>query len=238
MKSFLIVAAIFITIIVTSKTLINSKEGLKSYQVKKISGVPALTGKGDDPFWRRAQILTDFCYPWESDIPPPTRFKALHNEEWLYLLFEVEDPSVFIMEQTNHKSEVAGSSRAEIFFKKDDQLNPYYCLEIDPRGRVLDYEGIFHRNFNLDWSWPDDHLIIKTAQRDDGYTVEFAVSKSSLKELGLLTSGTLQAGLYRADCIGTKEGSSTFKWISWVRPDSETPDFHIPSSFGILRLED
>lgn len=238
MKSFQHVALLLIITIVAATTLAQSKEGLKSYSVKKISGTPSLSGSGDDGLWKRAHILSDFHYPWENGAPLPTRFKALHNDEWLYLLFEVEDPDVFIMKEKDHKSEVAGSSRAEIFFKRDDQMNPYYCLEIDPIGRVLDYEGTFHRKFNLDWSWPEGQLVIKTQQRKDGYSVEFAISKSSLEALGLLQNKTLQAGLYRADCKQTSDGTMLFKWISWVRPDSRTPDFHIPSSFGLLRLED
>lgn len=238
LKIFRVVTLLLILTIVATKTLAQSKEGLKSYPVKKITGTPLLSGSGDDALWRRAHILSDFHYPWGKGAPPPTRFKALHNNEWLYILFEVEDPDVFIMKEKDHKSEVAGSSRVEIFFKRDDLMNPYYCLEIDPLGRVLDYEGTFHRKFNLDWSWPAAQLIIKTRQRIEGYSVEFAISKSSLESLGLLGNKTLQAGLYRADCALNTEGNSQFRWISWVKPSSETPDFHIPSSFGLLRLED
>lgn len=238
MKRFRLVTLLLIITIVATKTLAQSKEGLKSYSVKKIPGTHSFSGSGDDALWKRAHILSDFHYPWEKDAPLPTRFKALHSDEWLYVLFEVEDPDVFIMKEKDHKSGVAGSSRVEIFFKRDDQMNPYYCLEIDPLGRVLDYEGTFHRKFNLDWSWPAGQLIIKTQQRKDSYTVEFAISKSSLESLGLLQNKTLQAGLYRADCAVNAEGSTQFKWISWVKPASRTPDFHIPSSFGVLRLED
>lgn len=238
MNSFPLITLLLTITFVTAKTLIPSKEDLKTYTVRKIDAKPVLSGKGNDEVWKRAHIASDFHYPWEKGTPPPTRFKALHNEEWLYLFFEVEDPSVFILEETNHKSEVAASSRAEIFFKRDDKMNPYYCLEIDPLGRVLDYEATFHRKFDITWSWPKEHLVVKTNKHNDGYTLEFAITKSSLKELGLLKNNVLQAGLYRADCVGRKNGETEFKWISWGRPDSPTPDFHIPSSFGIMRLED
>jgi hypothetical protein len=29
----------------------------------------------------------------------------------------------------------------------------------------------------------------------------------------------------------------TMRWISWQRPQSSVPDFHIPSSFGEFHLE-
>lgn len=228
----------FTYIAVALGTLTHSKENLKTYAVAKITGTLMLSGKGDDPQWRNVSTLSDFHFPWENEEVQPTKFKAVHNQEWLYCLFEVRDSSVFILQKDNHKGEVASSSRAEIFFKTDDRLNPYYCLEIDPLGRVLDYEGIYHRKFNPNWSWPQGHLVIKTQQRQDGYTIEVAISKASLRELGLLQNNTLQAGLFRADCKPTDDGDVSFKWISWVKPDSKTPDFHIPSSFGLLRLED
>ena len=126
---------------------------------------------------------------------------------------------------------------SEIFFRIDEKLNPYYCLEIDPLGRVLDYRGNFHRKFDRDWSWPEKGLQVKTHRSEDGYTLELAIAKASLEQLGLLRSHTLQAGLYRADCFPGKNGPRDFKWISWIRPESPSPDFHIPSSFGELRLE-
>lgn len=215
-----------------------AKEGPRTYPVVRISDKLEITGKGTDPKWKAAKTLTDFIYPWENETVPPTRFKALHDNSNVFFLFDVTDPAVYIHKHTNNKAEVAASSRAEIFFKADDRMQPYYCLEMDPEGRVLDYEGVFHRKFDLKWSWPQGEMTIATHQRKDGYTIELAISKRSLKELGLLHGNVLQAGLFRADCKPPSGGQQEFKWISWVRPDSKTPDFHIPSAFGLLQLQD
>lgn len=228
----------FFTIILTFLALIHSKEGIKTYSVKKIQGAILVSGKGDHPHWKEGNLLSDFSYPWETTVAPSTKFKAVHNDEWVYFLFQVKDENINIFVDKNHKSEVASSCRAEIFFKVNDRLSPYYCLEIDPLGRVLDYKAKFYRKFDTLWSWPPGHLVIKTEQKKDGYVVEFAISKDSLKKLGLLKNQNLQAGLYRGDCLNLKENCTEFKWISWVNPDSKTPDFHIPSSFGMLRLEE
>jgi hypothetical protein len=209
-----------------------------TYQVKKIQEALVITGKGDSRLWDHADELSDFSYPWEHGQPPLTVFKALHDEQWLYCLFSVQDEHVKIYVDKHDKSEVVWSDRAEIFFRKDDQLSPYYCLELDPSGRILDYKAEHYRKFDFHWSWPAGELIVKTHRADGGYTIEVAVSKRSLDSLGLLEGKLLQAGLYRADCVDLKEKQATFKWISWIRPDSETPDFHIASSFGVLTLED
>ena len=229
---------LLILTIVTTGTRIDSKEGLKTYAIKKISGDLVVSGKADDPRWREANALTDFHYPWENETTPYTEFRALHTDDWVYFLFRIKDDDVNIRQVTNDKREVAASSRAEIFFRIDEKLKPYYCLEIDPLGRVLDYEATYHRNFDVNWSWPANQLIIKSSQQTDGYIVEFAISKKSLQQLGLLKNNVLQAGLFRANCSHTANAGEEFKWISWMKPDSKTPDFHIPSSFGVLRLTD
>jgi hypothetical protein len=209
----------------------------KSYVVKKVNGELSLSGTGDHPLWRNANVLTDFSVPWEETMPPATEFRAIHNNDWLFCLFSVTDDSINVLVDKNDKMETAASCRTEIFFKIDDNLSPYYCLEIDPLARVLDYRAEFHRQFDMNWSWPAGHLKIKTDKKDEGYTIEIAISKKSLTDLGLLKNNTLQAGLYRADCLALNGSCTRFQWMSWVKPDSETPDFHIPSSFGVLKLE-
>lgn len=216
-----------------------SKESTKTYHVKRTSEDITITGKGDAPQWAGASVLSDFSYPWEDgqQQPSPTAFKALHNERWLYCLFVVQDNNVNIYTDKHEKREVVWSDRAEIFFKIDDQLTPYYCLELDPSGRILDYIGEHYRKFDFQWRWPAGGLIVKTHLTSQGYTIELAISKQSLTSLGLLKDNTLQAGLYRADCISLNGKDAKFKWISWIKPKSETPDFHIASSFGSLKLD-
>ena len=210
----------------------------KTYTVRSIRDELRVTGKGDSPLWADAIELSDFIYPWENEKPPLTSFKALHNKDWLYCLFRVEDNNINLFVDRNVKSEVGASDRVEVFFKIDDKLSPYYGLEMDPLGRVMDYKAAYYRKFDSNWSWPARELVIKTDLRKDGYTVELAFSKKSLTALGLLKANRLLTGLYRGNCIALKGKEATLKWISWVKPDSKTPDFHIPSSFGILILED
>ena len=119
----------------------------KTYRVKKIHNEITLTGNGESSYWKQANDLTDFSYPWENEKPPHTLFKALHTNEWLYCLYVVHDDNVNVYVNTNDKSEVIHSDRVEIFFRKDDRLSPYYGLEIDPLARVLDYEAEYHRKF-------------------------------------------------------------------------------------------
>jgi hypothetical protein len=215
-----------------------SQDPAKSYSVKNIGDKEiAINGMGDNQLWNQAVELTDFIYPWETDEPSFTSFKALHGKDWLYCLYRVKDDNINVLVKTNEKSEVVSSDRVEIFFRKDKKMLPYYGLELDPNGRVFDYEAKYHRKFNANWTWPAGQLIVKANKVQDGYTVEVAISKKSLKDLELLKGNSIEAGIYRGDCIEITEDNSKIKWISWVKPDSPTPNFHIPSSFGILKLE-
>jgi hypothetical protein len=224
--------------IMTAAVLLQTDESTTTFNVKKIQKEIVITGKGDDPLWKVSNELSDFVYPWENEKAPFTSFKAVHSNDWLYCVFTATDDNVNIYVNKKNKTDVLKSDRVEIFFKQEDNTLPYYCLEMDPLGRVYDNQAEFKRKFNPDWTWPASDFIIKTSQSKEGYIVEIAISKSSLTSLGLLRDKKLHAGLYRAECVKLVDNKATMKWISWIRPDSTVPDFHIPSSFGVLYLQE
>ena len=124
----------------------------------------------------------------------------------------------------------------EIFFARDPHLERYYSIEIDPLGRVLDYAGRFYRRFDDAWDTPG--LETAGRQRPDGYYVEARITPAALESMGLEPTdpGGILAGVYRGE-FSTREGRAPNEsWISWVRPRVKEPDFHVPSSFGCLRL--
>jgi len=216
---------------------------MKTYSVKRIaSNQITLDSNSFNPIWEQANIASDFSFPWEDQTAPKTHFRALYDDEFFYFRFDVEDDDVLTYVKENHKMEVVDSDRVEIFFKQDDKLNPYYCLEMDARGRVLDYVTRYYRDFDYEWQWPgSDCLNVKASENKQGYVVEGSISLSSLKDLGLLKNNILEAGLYRGYCMQlpniNSEIEADLRWISWVNPNVDQPDFHIPSSFGILKLE-
>lgn len=196
-----------------------------------------ITGKGDNKAWKKAAVLTDFSYPWEKEKAPATSFSALWDGVWLYCLYHVQDDSVITLIKKNDKIEVGGSDRVEIFMTGDSAMTPYYCLEMDATGRVLDYRASYYRKMDYTWSWPQKQLIIKTTASTNGYIVEIGISIQSLKDLGLLHNKRLRAGLFRAECKSIRDGKAALRWISWIKPNSAKADFHIPSAFGALVLE-
>jgi len=212
---------------------------MNTYSVKQIASKQlTLDGNIMNPIWDKANITTDFSFPWENETSPKTSFRALYDTDYFYFRFDVEDDHVLTHVKDDHKMEVVDSDRVEIFFRQDEQLNPYYCLEMDARGRVLDYVTRYYRDFDYEWQWPGtDNLDVKASENKNGYVVEGAIRLSSLKDLGLLKNNVLEAGLYRAYCMQLPNPQAELRWISWVNPAVKEPDFHIPSSFGFLKFE-
>ena len=212
---------------------------MKEYQVNKIEETIEIRGQEKSAIWDKAEVVSDFCFPWNNESVPRTQFRALYNSVDFYFRFDVEDDQVLTFVDRDHKMEVVDSDRVEIFFRRDKQLNPYYCLEMDARGRVLDYIAKSYRDFDFEWCWPSQ-LSVKASETRTGYTVEGAIGLKSLQELSVLKENQIQAGLYRGFCTHLPEENkeAEFKWISWVIPETNKPDFHVPSSFGVLRLEE
>ena len=226
------------TILLLSLILKTAALCAQSYTVNRIpTDVMHINGKGDNDWWKKANVLADFTYPWEKEAAPATAFGALWDGKWLYLYYRAADDSVITLVNKNEKREIGASDRVEIFLTRDSSLTPYYCLEMDATGRVLDYTASFYRKMDYSWQWPKDQLIIKTSRVKYGYIVEAAISIQSLKDLGLLQNNRLQAGLFRAECKSIVNGKADLRWISWIKPKSEKPDFHIPSAFGTLILK-
>ena len=115
-------------------------------------------------------------------------------------------------------------------------MNPYYCLEIDTAARVMDFIALPEKNFDFKWNWPKNDLVVQSSRTENSFTVEGKISIESLKQFNLIKGSTIETGIFRAKYV--EKGDLNFEptWISWVNPNTETPNFHTPSSFGELIL--
>lgn len=188
--------------------------------------------------WNQAHCLEDLSYPWEAGGSTNTSFRALCDKSYLYFHFEVRKDSILTYIKDNHKLEVVNSDRVELFFAAGSSLAEYYCLEIDSFARVLDYKASFYRKFEYNWKWPAGEIEITSHPLKNGYVVEGQLSLKSLNELGILSNNNMIVGIYRGECTQLAGSKATLRWISWIHPKTEEPDFHVPSSFGRFVLVD
>ncbi|KQX15779.1 sugar-binding protein [Flavobacterium sp. Root420] len=183
-------------------------------------------------FWEKANCLTDFSSPWKSDPVSKIEFRALHDLENFYFNFQVFDTDIYIDKKDDSVDSIGNSDRVELFFRTNDTLNPYYCLEMDTAARIMDFEAKPNKDFDFNWNWPKEHLEVKSSKGENSFIVEGRISIASLKELNLIQSNTIEAGVYRAKFSKDEKQNYEPTWISWVNPNTPEPNFHIASSFG------
>lgn len=209
---------------------------MKSYIVNRIPlDELKITGKGDDKLWSKAIDLIDFCSPWEDLTKTETKFKALWDGNYLFFCFDVMDNTVHINKTDNSIKSINVSDRVELFFRSNSSLNPYYCLEIDPTPRIMDFKAYPNNDFDFNWNWPKEDLVIKSSLNKEGFCVEGKISVESLKDLNLLNNDRIETGIYRAKYNKVRNEFVPI-WLTWVNPKISMPNFHIASSFGVLRL--
>lgn len=210
---------------------------MKTYNVIYIGEEELLLdGHGNDKLWGKAGIINDFISPWSDEVINSIEFRALWNREKLYFQFKVQDNSVHIDYTGNSFDNIGNSDRVELFFRKDKNLNPYYCLEIDPTPRVMDFRAFANRNFEFDWNFSKEDFDVKSNISENRFIVEGYITIDYLKKLELVSNNRLEVGVFRAKYYKLEPASYEPVWITWCKPESETPDFHIPSSFGTFYL--
>ena len=186
------------------------------------------------PHWSKLETHGQLLYPWDAD-GPKTTFKIYCNDSHLHFQFIAEGPAPLVYVKENHKLEVRHSERVELFFRSDVKMQPYYCLEMDPHGRVLDYRAEHYRQFDREWAWPNE-LGIKVEQKEGVYTLSGRLQLATLQQLDLLKGGRIEMGFYRGHCTAIENDLGIIQWSTWVDPNTEEPDFHVGGSFGVVEL--
>lgn len=210
---------------------------IKNYPVNRIEkNILQINGFGNHPIWQKAAILTDFVSHWDNAKQEKIEFRALWDTQNIYFYYRVNDANVHIDKRSDGIESIGESDRVEIFFRTDAALNTYYCLEIDPTPRIMDFIAYPDRKFDFDWNWPKKDLTVKSNIQQDYFVVEIAISIQSLKDFKLIQNNCIEAGLYRAKYKKQENNQLEPTWISWINPNTVTPDFHISSSFGVLDL--
>jgi hypothetical protein len=183
----------------------------------------------------KMRATKDFTFPWSTKKAPRTDFQARIADGKLSFTFDCEDRDLVVSREWRGESTLDGEDRVEIFFARDPGLARYWCVEIDPQGRVHDYAASHYRKFDSAWDCPG--LKTTGTRSKSGYRVTGSIPLETLENLlgKPVTSGaSIRVGLFRAEFYGSgpsARGEANDNWLSWVRPSVKTPDFHVPSAF-------
>ena len=210
----------------------------KKFKVNKIESEITIDGKGSSKYWNKANKIEEFSSPWVDNFDANTVFRALYSDNNFYFIFDVKDENIYIDKTDDSIESIGNSDRVEIFFKKDDNLNPYYCFEMDSETRMMDFKAFPNKNFEFDCNWPKGEIELKSHVTAEGYSLEGRISLESLNNFALIKDSIIQAGVYRAKFREIENSSNREDiWMPWVNPNTDEPNFHISSSFGIFELE-
>lgn len=211
---------------------------MQKYSVRSIETFDLEIKSGlSNSLWDKANTLSDFKSPWDAEEISKIEFRALHNSDKLFFNFKVFDTKRHIIKKDNSNASINDSDRVELFFRSDSFMSPYYCLEIDPTPRIMDFKALPNKQFDFDWNWPAGEIEVKSEIFDKCFIVEGSISFASLKKLGLLKKNTIETGIFRAKYNQVENGEFEPTWITWVDPKTAEPNFHTPTSFGLLELE-
>lgn len=217
-----------------------------------------LDGHLDEAQWSLATIESDFIFPWQERTAPGTDFRALCDDDYFYFAFRVMDADLFVLADLPEEVYAVFEDRVEMYFARDDQMQNYYCIEIDPHGRTMDYSGAYYRQLDLNWHCPG--LESQGVMLGQGYTVEGRIPLTTFVDLGfpaLRPGNKIRFGLFRAEFSHDRSGKPVEQkdsihnlgrriagpppleaWMSWIDPNISQPDFHVPSALGWLQISE
>ena len=214
-------------------------EPAKTYIVRSVEpSAITIDGTIADSEWPAEGWEKGFAFPWRDRKTPRTEMCCVCDGKRLLFAFRCDDADLVLRGNLpEDEMAVADGDRVELFFGKDPEMKEYYCFEMAPAAAVLDYRAAFRRKFDTTWDCPGLTLAGKT--RRGGYVVEGAIPLSSLKQMcgaDLLAGQPIRVGAFRAEYTHVDGEQPDAAWISWIHPNSEKPDFHIPSALGTFRI--
>ncbi|MHC4124643.1 MAG: carbohydrate-binding family 9-like protein [Planctomycetota bacterium] len=219
----------------------------KKYEVLKTNAPAKLDGGWDGEIWSKAKLLD--INNWMGDEPqhkPETQAKVLYDEEFIYVIFRVEDKYIKAVAQKYHDP-VCRDSCVEFFFTPGEDISKgYFNIEINCGGTMLLYHQISRSEGRVAVSEADcdkieiyhsEPKIIEPEKQEPTtwfveYKVPLAMLKKYMKVIMPNTDVKWKANFYKC-----ADKTSHPHWLTWSVVDLPKPDFHRPEFFGTLEFK-
>lgn len=206
-----------------------------------------LDAKGDEAFWKRAQVVK-----WDTDwqgsstgITTSVRL-AYEPEKALYLFWELEG-AAFSNNPKDAKPEVENRELwkydvAEIFLGGAEfPAEKYFEIEVGPMDHFFDLVVNHHlpegdpKRDDLDWSSGLRKKVIHDPKAKK-VTIEMALEGPDIAKL-LIPEARLPMALYRIEGTTAPNTTDGHFYLAWSPTMTEVPAFHVPGRFGRLLLQ-
>ena len=184
--------------------------------------------------WNDVPVLQIDNVLWTEDAGVRAQGQLCYSDEALFIHLSAVEKDIRA-KNTRPLSHVWEDSCLEFFFKIEDAPN-YFNFEINPNGCLCAQFGP-EKTDRIDIVREDarEYFDIHTYRTADGWEVFY---KIPLKFFQLFYpdyqfEGELAANFYKC-------GDKTAKphYLSWSPIDLESPNFHCPEYFGVIRFEE
>lgn len=144
----------------------------------------------------------------------------------LNFCFEVVDDTPCDVAELKTERDLDSCDRVELYFSPTSELSkPYYAIEMDAKGNVLDYSVLYGHPF--DYRWRNKTVVTKAERTAAGYRVSGSIALTELRSFGIVPE-RFWMGAFRADF---KNGGELAGWYSYLPHPSGRANFHVPQMF-------
>jgi hypothetical protein len=219
----------------------------KTYRVKRMKDNPNIDADWTKAAWKGVTPLTLEYYMGEAPVhQPKVQAKAAYDDDYLYLIWKVEDQYV-LAKRARHQQDVWRDSCVEFFFTPggDPKDRGYFNLETSCAGVKLfgaHVAGGKDGKFTA-----EDFASVVTANSLKGridpeidkpttWTLEYKIPLSLLEKFAKIERP--KPGVtWRANFYKCADDSSHPHWLTWSPVSHAEPSFHLPMFFGILTFD-
>jgi hypothetical protein len=234
-----------------------------SYLVQRSQKVIKVDGKADRS-WKQAAWSAPFVDIEGSAKPVPlynTRVKMLYDENFLYILAELEEPKLWATLE-KRDAIIFHDNDFEVFIDPNNDAQQYFEYEINALGTIMDLFMIrpYKRGGRADLKWNSDGLksavaldgtLNDNSDTDKGWTVELAIPFADLQRPSRAhqpkPGDEWRINFSRVQWLVEKDGITYKKQKgangknlpehNWVWSPQGVIDMHVPERWGVIRFE-
>jgi hypothetical protein len=218
-----------------------------TYRVQRMKDNPTIDADWNKAAWKGVTPVTLEYYMGEEPVhQPKVQAKAAYDDQYVYLIWKVEDRYV-LAKRTKHDQDVYRDSCVEFFFTpgSDPAERGYFNLETNCTGVKL--FGVHVPGRKDEKLTAQDFAGIVTASSLKGviapeiatpttWTLEYKIPLSLLEKLGKIERP--RPGVtWRGNFYKCADETSHPHWLTWSPVTNAEPSFHLPKYFGVLVFE-
>jgi len=250
-KTFFIFTIIFFstrTSFCYDSNFLNNKNNNKYiYSVHRLDESMRIDGNWEKVQWKKIEFIKLENYMGPLPDPfPKTQVKLCYDDNYLYVIFRVEDRYVrAVAKETNGR--VWEDSCVEFFFTPGPDINQgYFNIEINCKGTLLFQYHKRNRTKEGFVDLPDcnqleiAHSLKKNVEEEIQepvtWTLEYRLPFHILEKY-MKVEKPGSGIIWRANFYKCADKTSHPHWLTWAPVDYPKPNFHLPQFFGFLEFK-